>query len=529
MNKSVLGQLIRINLLYANPQSTQKLRQRSRSNRRLTWALVRQYVLAGLMLAVLYGFLLTMVDLVRNKGLFDNFLGVFAIFSLSQGISIINNVFFESKDQAAYLPLPISARLVFLAKMMVVLIAVAPMTLPILYVFVATGFKAAVNPVLAVVVGLLLFGLVVALMTLLGAFIVFGLARTKLFQQHQKLVTFGLLFISFAAMMAGILMLNFSTASTTSVTAGIPVLNWFHDAVTNPLSLASGGLIGSLVILVAVLAWGTDRWLLNQFLVGPTRSTMVTRKPHQVVQRSFRQRLVRYNLGLLQSPTLLLQAVSMALLPFIMMGAGLLTDSHSRAAIAALPIRFSGLFLVVGVLAGAITVNSSSLVSVSISLDRANLEYILAMPISLKRYLRIKFWTVYGVQAVMVAVLAVAVAVFLQLPVWHTAALIAGLLVGVYLMSVVYFARDWRLRDLDWSNVTTLFNRGGGNFLTFAVIFGGYIIGAIVVFMDYMAISVMGGLVATGLVLLVLLAVGALVVWWFDWHYWSAHLTENLH
>ncbi|WP_054660879.1 hypothetical protein [Secundilactobacillus kimchicus] len=56
MNKSVLGQLIRINLLYANPQSTQKLRQRSRSNRRLTWALVRQYVLAGLMLAVLYGF-----------------------------------------------------------------------------------------------------------------------------------------------------------------------------------------------------------------------------------------------------------------------------------------------------------------------------------------------------------------------------------------------------------------------------------------------------------------------------------------
>ncbi|WP_054660878.1 hypothetical protein [Secundilactobacillus kimchicus] len=139
------------------------------------------------------------------------------------------------------MPLPISARLVFLAKMMVVLIAVAPMTLPILYVFVATGFKAAVNPVLAVVVGLLLFGLVVALMTLLGAFIVFGLARTKLFQQHQKLVTFGLLFISFAAMMAGILMLNFSTASTTSVTAGIPVLNWFHDAVTNPLSLASGG------------------------------------------------------------------------------------------------------------------------------------------------------------------------------------------------------------------------------------------------------------------------------------------------
>jgi ABC-2 type transport system permease protein len=43
-------------------------------------------------------------------------------------------------------------------------------------------------------------------------------------------------------------------------------------------------------------------------------------------------------------------------------------------------------------------------------------------------------------------------------------ALILGIAWGTYLAAQHYFKRDYQLRMTNWTNVTQLFNRGGGNF-----------------------------------------------------------------
>lgn len=104
MNKSQLWQLTKINLLYANPQATNKARQNGKRGRELTISLIRQYILIGILFTALYGFMMLGFDLAKQTAAFTKFVALFTLLLVSQNISVMNNVFFESNDQGAYLP-----------------------------------------------------------------------------------------------------------------------------------------------------------------------------------------------------------------------------------------------------------------------------------------------------------------------------------------------------------------------------------------------------------------------------------------
>jgi hypothetical protein len=50
-----------------------------------------------------------------------------------------------------------------------------------------------------------------------------------------------------------------------------------------------------------------------------------------------------------------------------------------------------------------------------------------------------------------------------RLNLYLSLAMILSTIWGTYLISLYYFSRDYRLRITNWTNVTELFNRGGGN------------------------------------------------------------------
>ena len=106
MNKRQLLTLTSVNLRYANPQVTDKARKKGKSGTQLTRYLIQQYVLSGFVFLVIYGLTMIALDFSRLPGFFTYYVALFGVLGFSQGISSIFNVFFDSQDLPAYLPLP---------------------------------------------------------------------------------------------------------------------------------------------------------------------------------------------------------------------------------------------------------------------------------------------------------------------------------------------------------------------------------------------------------------------------------------
>lgn len=196
MNKKRLKELIKVNLRYANPQQTTQQRDKGKSGKRLTRSLYRQYIYSGLIFLLIYGVVLIFFDFSAMPGTFTYYVALFGVIAFSQGISAIYNVFFESADLPNFLPLPFFQAEVFISKIMVVVLAMLPLVLPVLLVFILTALRAKVFPPLAIVLGLVAFGLFLSIIFSLCSFIVFGLTKTQLFKKHRQLVTSLLLIIA---------------------------------------------------------------------------------------------------------------------------------------------------------------------------------------------------------------------------------------------------------------------------------------------------------------------------------------------
>lgn len=107
INRQLL-QLMKVNLLYANPQLTRRQREKGKTGTALYRSLISQYLAIGVVFAVIFGGTMLFADLYHNVGVFTNLIALFTIIGLTQTITAINNVFFESKDLKDYLPLPLN-------------------------------------------------------------------------------------------------------------------------------------------------------------------------------------------------------------------------------------------------------------------------------------------------------------------------------------------------------------------------------------------------------------------------------------
>lgn len=489
MNRQKLGALIRTSLRYANPQYTEKARKKGKSGVKLTRSLVLQFVFLAALFTVLYGGILFLTDFSRMPGYFTMYVGLFGILALSQGISVIYNVFFESKDLGAYLPLPFQQAEIFLSKILVVMLTVVPFVLPLLVLFALTAWQSGNMIVLAAVLGIVGFLLFLGVMLFLCALIVLGLTRTKLFQKHKKLMTTGLMVLSTGIAVVGVLVMqnsghvDYSEASEALPDRGalVPFLPVYW-AMNRPFSLQGllgwAILIGVFLILALVIKVFFLPKLYEQLTEISTAQAVVKRKRKD--GQSLNQLLRAYNLQLIKDPNLAMQVLSSSvMMPLVMLissgGAvrSTLTDG--------LPAQLAGVAFAAGLLLSFLSSNPTSFVANIISLDRENYDFINTLPISKKDYLKQKFLVGYLIQAVIAILMAVVGGVMFKLSPLLIISLILGTLVGSFVMSLFYFARDHRLLLTNWTSVTQLFQRGGGTWLMVIVMFLGIFLGFIAI------------------------------------------------
>lgn len=489
MNKQRLMALIRTSLLYTNPQYTEQSRVKGKSGEKLIRGIVLQYVFVGLIFTLLYGGMLFSVDFSKLPGYFTLYVGLFGLLTLSQGISVIYNVFFESKDLGAYLPLPFRQGEIFLAKILVVTLTVIPYILPLLVLFVLTAWQSNRLVILAFILGMLGFVLFLGIVLFLSALIVLGLTRMKFFQTHKKLMTTGLMFFTTILAVVGILFMQLSDTteySETSLTlidrSEIIPFSPIHWALNQPFSLKVGlgwGLLIAIFVLLALLIkiFFLPR-LYEQLMAISTTETFQKRK--RKTNQTIKQLLREYNLQLIKEPNIAMQVLtSSVVLPVVM----LISSGTALKGLMGTGIsnHFIGVVFIVGIFVAYMSCHSTSFVANLISLDRENYDFIQTLPLSKKDYLKQKFFIGFVIQGSITGMIMLVGGIYVKLSLLLLIVGLIGAFLGSLVMSMIYFARDYRLLMTNWTSVTQLFQRGGGTMLMGILMMGGLFLGLILI------------------------------------------------
>ncbi len=116
------------------------------------------------------------------------------------------------------------------------------------------------------------------------------------------------------------------------------------------------------------------------------------------------------------------------------------------------------------------------------------------------------------------------IGILLKVPVTLLFGLLIGNVIGVYLISLHYFVRDWHLLNLNWTALTQLFTRGSGGFRVFIIFFAtllgaGALIGAIIALIIFIPYPLVVNL---ALVLLLGFSVGVIL------HFYQKNFWNNL-
>jgi ABC-2 type transport system permease protein len=241
----------------------------------------------------------------------------------------------------------------------------------------------------------------------------------------------------------------------------IPIFKVF----TTPLTMTSLLTWASLIVISLILFALTGQFVLTHLVEQLTQvNTVLLATPqHRHSRQHNRNKILRtYQFQLLKEPSLTLQLFTNSiLLPLILVGTVLFSGTAPN--FSRLSLNWLGVWFVSGMAGAIVNVNQTSLVGNLISLDKMNFDFVRALPIPMSRYLRQKFYLGYWFQIMINGVMVLVVGIAGRAPLALDLALILGVAWGTYLAAQHYFKRDYQLRLTNWTNVTQLFNRGGGN------------------------------------------------------------------
>ncbi|GMA47862.1 permease component of an ABC superfamily transporter [Tetragenococcus muriaticus PMC-11-5] len=524
MDKTRFKELLKVNLRYANPQQTTKNREKGKSGASLTRSLVMQYFYSGLLFLLIYGFTMLGLDFSQLPGYFTYYMALFGIIAFSQGISVTYNIFFQSQDLPNFLPLPFRQSELFLSKIAVAILTITPLVLPVFVLFIFAGIRSNIFILWAIVGAILLFSCFLGVIFSICSFIVFGLAKTKLFKRHKQLMTSILLIVSVVIAVLGILVMNWQTTQTQMMVSDRPAIGFllpFFYAITQPLTtnglLSLFGLVGGVALLVILFRQLLLPKLYEQLLVVSAESTSTKRK-HKTNQ-NLRQVLFNYHVQLIRNPSLLMQVVlNSVILPLVFIAS---FGFNGGIDLSAMGIQFLGVAFLGGFALAMIMINQTSLIANVISLDKENFLFIQTLPLSLKVYLKEKFRFAYLLQLTLISVVIVIVGVVFHMPLLHLISALCGGLIGCYLMGLRYFRRDYRLLLVNWTEINQLFSRGTGNLgLVFTMIGTVFLSTILLVMYSFalMFLSVLGVNLVVGIVF-----ISGSFLWYHHYqkHFWQ--------
>ncbi|SFE23816.1 hypothetical protein [Peptostreptococcus sp. D1] len=497
-----------INLLYANPSYTSSLKKKQKYmyNPKLIYSDIFKYsyILGTVIMVGVYTLIFIPIDFSALPFLFDYSLGFFLLMNILQTFTFFFNVFYESRDSESYMPLPISEKMVFTAKMSVIGLATTQLAIPIIPLVAMFNVHNGMNIALSIIFGIFAFvvfgGVVIAINSLLMQFMV----RTAIISKFKTSI---ITFISLAGMLLNVFFI-FKIQSYNS--------NFLQESLKKdkvffgPISklMAAGVLQGIMLLVIAAvviaviifISRGSEKSFYNsvRLIQGNTKNSKNGNakkrnissdyssnnknirknrrsgvefdgedKARDIVTHSIRKKtlkkaklgMFRYNLGLINDSTLITQSIVLpSFMPFMMIAPMIINNSAEIADVFRNnQIVFVLLIpLAIGLI---ISIYPTNLCSIIVSLDRENYNYFMALPIDRRKYIFSKLQ--FSLLFTMLVPLIMMIGLFLYLKINILLSIVGILVLTVVTAaaSVHWLIFDYKHALINWHNVNEIQNR----------------------------------------------------------------------
>ncbi|HER5544683.1 TPA: ABC transporter permease [Streptococcus pyogenes] len=497
MNWSTIWELIKINILYSNPQSLANLKKRQekhpKENFKAYKSMMRQQALMIAMFLVIYLFMFIGVDFSHYPGLFSFDVAMFFIMSTLTAFSSLYTIFYESNDLKLYIHLPVTSEELYIAKIVSSLGMGTVFLMPLISLLLIVCWQLLGNP-LSILVAIVLFLVLLVSSMVLAIYINAWVGKIIVRSRKRKLISTIMMFVSTFGAFVLIFAINISNNKRT-MTDGvftdyptIPYFKGFYDVVQAPFATAALLNFWLPLLLILAMVYGMvtkvmPTYYREAFYISNENKVKQTKKPvnrpHQ--NQSLAQLLRKHHLLTLQNATLLTQTYLMPLM-YVMLFIG---PSLSRGTgfFKHISPDYFGVALLFGVSLGVMCATPTSFIGVGISLEKDNFTFIKSLPITLKKFLMDKFCLLVGLQLIVPMVIYLVFGLFvLHLHPLLTIAFCLGYALSLIVQGELMYRRDYRLLDLKWQDMTQLFTRGDGQWLTMGLIFGNLIVAGVLGF-----------------------------------------------
>ncbi|RCW17773.1 ABC transporter permease [Streptococcus gallolyticus] len=493
MNWSTVWELIKINILYSNPQSVTaaKRKQERKPSKGFSAykSVMHQQILLSLLFAVIYIFIYADIDFSHFPGYFSFYIAIFVIMATLNAFSAMYSIFYESDDVRLYAHLPIKSSELYVAKVISSFGMGITFLMPLLSLFFIAYWQIA-GLVLAIPLTIVFFFILFASVILVALYLNSFVGKIILRSQHRKIISTILMSISTIGAVGAIFYMNVINGQKEDYDdleltdhAVLPYFRGFYDVVKAPFQSAAVLNFWLPLLLISILAVGAIKYLMPTYYKEVLYAKPKTKpKPKASVAsqkalkgKSLRTMMIRHHMSTLQNATLLIQTYLSPLIYVVIVITPSVTNGVSLADV---PNAYFGVAMLIGIVLGSFCSTPSSFVGVGISLEKENLTFFKALPINFKEFLVQKFLTLVGLQALVPAILSLLVGLFvLKAPLMLVSFFILGLLASILLQGQLMYRRDFKCLDLKWQDVTQLFNRHAGQWLTLAIFLMALVVG----------------------------------------------------
>ena len=492
MNFKNVKNLLYLNLIYTVvPATLDKLRKKNKNKRvNLQGIIIRQHLFLGIAYVGIFGIGAAVLN--GNETKFLTFVSVFSVFAILQGVLSVFNVFYESNDMSAYMPLPFSDLEIFAAKIISCLLSIVYFVAPIILycVFIQFNFKHALYQ--SVLLGVLSSALITTAIILTSVILTYLLTKLPAFKKHKKVATAVMTAVIIIGTILMVVIMNTSTMRDKAgvgaaqliekmpFLSGVNQVFWlFFGIAENPFSVkVLAHLIAWIAAIAAELFICIKIIVPNIYADATEMQTLISsakRKKLKAHGSSLRASLLHYHLGFLTDTQVLISCIIMPpiMIP-MMLFPNLMNFSHELK-----EVVFTYNYILVSVVAGGMyaLLSIGALSSIIISLDKENYNFIKSLPFDMAKYIKYKFYFAYVLQILIPFICILGIAAILRLP-WFliVAALLTTALAAIPICTST-IRKDHENLLLDWTNVIQLSQRGGSKAVMFGKFFGIIILG----------------------------------------------------
>ena len=478
MRLKVIKKLVDINILYSSQEANlANLRKKQAKNPgkkvNVSARVLSSYIFSSLLMLFMFINIAFRFPFEEMPSFFSSMVAILLVLAFSTSFTAFYNVFYESKDLVSYRPYAFKESEIIIAKGLSVLLPALPGIVPILAYFLVLYIRLAPSLWLGLPLMLLSLTLLFVSVTLVMVVAVHFLAQTTVFRKYQSIFSNVMIGIGVLIPLIFVFFLQSTSGRIVDRVRDIPFLLYplhlFYKIAVEPFSTEA---------ILGLLAWiGLTLFLLylskkkvfprfyDVILLNSEEKVKKERRSKERIsttKKGFFRMVLRYNLSLLGQGTGVVTVLfTSAFLPYLMM-IGLISKIRDSQIVPDihppywLPLFFIALFIAV------VNNNITSLHSISLSLERENVDFLKSLPFDFARYVKVKFWIIFAVQSFLPVLTLLGLSLYLGLPILSMIYLLVVWTLASVILSCHHYFKDVKNLSTNWSSITDLVNRSNG-------------------------------------------------------------------